>query len=496
MAQNNNTYQNNQVQSPKSAHAQPQAVEMERAILGAEMIDRDAYPLVAETVPPESFYEPRHQLIQSAIKKLYDDHRNTGGDGNIDILTVTDMLARMGKLEEVGGPGYMAELSSRVASSAHVDYHARVVAQMWAKRRMIKLCSDSEAKGFNETEDIDDVLNELEAGVSELRDYRPNKEIKKAIEYAKEAIAEIQAAAANSDGISGIASFPSLDEKTNGWQNSDLIIIAGRPSEGKTAFALTLATIISVYNNVPAAFFSIEMSGSQLMKRVISCISEVDGTGLTSGQLLPVEWERIDKMFPLICDAPLFIDQTPNLTVQEFRTRARKLAKEGVKIFFVDYLQLMHYSGKRFNNRQEEVSEISRALKAIAKELNVPIIVLSQLNRGLENREGLEGKKPRLSDLRESGAIEQDADIVIFVYRPERHGILQDENGRSLIGVAKILIEKHRKGPTGEINMTFLSNYTRFVDGDWKPLYNSRKDESANNENKAMTTEDGEPLPF
>ena len=396
MSQNSNRYQNNNVQPSIGDDAPPQALDMEQAILGAEMIDKNAYPTVGETVPPESFYDPRHQIIQSAIKTLYDDQQNTGADGNIDILTVTDMIARMGKLEEIGGPGYIAELSGRVASSAHVEYHARVVAQKWSKRRKIKLCSDGEKKGFDVTSDIDDELDELEAGIAEIRNSKPNKETKKAVEYAKEAIAEIQAAAANSDGISGIASFPSLDEKTKGWKNSDLIIIAGRPSEGKTAFSLTLATIISVYNKVPAAFFSLEMSGSQLMKRVISCISEVDGTGLESGQLLPVEWERIDKMLPLICDAPLFIDQTPDLTVQEFRTRARKLAKEGVKIFFVDYLQLMHYSGKRFNNRQEEVSEISRALKGIAKELNVPIIVLSQLNRGLENREGLEGKKAQI----------------------------------------------------------------------------------------------------
>lgn len=495
MSQNNNKYHNN-VQPSTGDHLPPQALDMERSILGAEMIDKDAYPMVAETVPPESFYDPRHQLIQSAIKKLFDDHRNIDGEGNIDILTVTDMLARMGKLEEIGGPGYIAELSSRVASSAHIDYHARVVAQMWVKRRMINLCSATETKGYDETEDVDDVLDGLEAEVSELRNYKPNKEINKAVDFAKEAIKEIQAAAANADGISGIASFPSLDEKTKGWQNSDLIIIAGRPGEGKTAFSLTLATIISVYNKVPAAFFSLEMSGSQLMKRVISCISEVDGAGMLSGHLLPVEWERIDKMLPLICDAPLFIDQTPGLTVQEFRTRARKLAKEGVKMFFVDYLQLMHYSGKRFGTRQEEVSEISHSLKGIAKELNVPIIVLSQLNRGLENREGIEGKKPRLSDLRESGAIEQDADVVIFVYRPEHHGILQDENGRSLIGVAKVIIAKHRKGSVGEINMTFKSNYTRFEDGEWEPVYNSQANDSSNNEEQAMTTEDGEPLPF
>lgn len=496
MPQNSNRNQNNGVQSPKVDLVQPRDLDLERAILGAEMIDKDAYPLVAEIVPPAKFFEPKHQLIQSAIKALYDNQESSGGDGNIDILTVTDMLARMGKLDEVGGPAYIAELSGRVASSAHIERHALIVAEKWTKRQVIKLCSDGETKGYDVTVDAEDELDELEAGITEIRNSKPNKEIRKSIDYAKEAIEEIEAAAANGDGISGIASFPSLDKKTKGWQKSDLIIIAGRPGEGKTSFALTLATIISVYNKVPAAFFSLEMSGSQLVKRVISCISEVDGTGMMSGQLLPDEWERIDKMLPLICDAPLFIDQTQDLTVQEFRTRARKLAKEGVKIFFIDYLQLMHYSGKRFGTRQEEVSEISRALKGIAKELNVPIIVLSQLNRGLENREGLEGKKPRQSDLRESGAIEQDADIIIFVYRPELHGIVQDENGNSLIGVAKILISKHRKGPTGEINMTFKSNYTRFEDGEWKPVFNNQEKTSSNEDENVMFSEDGEPLPF
>lgn len=481
---------NNNQGSGSSAHVQPQALDIERAVLGAELIDKDAYPSVSDIVPPESFHEPRHQLMQSAIKKLYDEEKP------INILTVTDMLARMGKLEEVGGPAYIAEISSRVASSAHIDYHARVVAQKWAKRRVIKLCSDGETKGFDETVDIDDELDELEAGVSEIRNYKPNKETKKADVFVKEALEEVQAAAANADGISGIASFPSLDEKTKGWQNSDLIIIAGRPSEGKTAFAINLATIISIYNKVPAAFFSLEMSGTQLMKRIISCVSEVDGIGMMSGQLLPDEWDRIDKNLPLISDAPFFIDDTEDLTVQEFRTRARKLVKEGVKIFFIDYLQLMHYSGKRFGTRQEEVSEISRSLKKIAKELNVPIIVLSQLNRGVENREGYEGKKPRLSDMRESGAIEQDADIAIFVYRPERHGIVQDEQGHSLIGVAKILIEKHRKGPLAEINMKFISNYTRFEDDHCESAYSSRKNESSNGDDKAATSNEGEPVPF
>lgn len=492
MGQNNRNNYNNYAEKPNNPTYQlPQAPDIERAVLGALMIDKNAFDIVCEILRPEHFYDRRNQMVFKAIWDLSMEKYP------VDILTVADKLAKNGTLNDVGGPSYIAELSSRVASSASIKYHANIIIDIASKRHLITLCQRGVDKGLDPTVDTNDVKDEMKAGISEIEDSMPNNVIKKSSDYVGPTIKEIQAAAANMDGISGIPSYGCLDEKTRGWQNSDLIIIAGRPSEGKTALSLNLATIISIYNKVPAAFFSLEMSGTQLIKRIISCTCSVDGKGLLSGQLTTDEWERIDKNLQLIIDAPLFIDDTPNLTVDDFRSKVRRLVKEGVKIIFVDYLQLMHYNGKRFNTRQEEVAAISRALKGVAKEFNIPIIILSQLNRCAENREGLDGKKPRLSDLRESGAIEQDADIVIFVYRPESHGIFQDDKGRSLIGVAKILIQKHRKGPIGEIEMNFKPNYTRFQENeDWEPVYHTPKSDSSTENDQAIISEDGEPLPF
>lgn len=492
MEQPNKRNQNTPSQVPAgSNHIKPQATDVEKAVLGALMIDKDAYAIICDILHPESFYEPRNQLVYAAIQDLGDSDNKKP----IDILTVTEQLAKNGTLSDIGGPGYVTELTSRVASSANIEYHALIVAQKWATRQFIDVCYKSSEKGYDETTEIEDLLDETEAGLAQVRDTFPLKVEKTAQVFAKQAIDEIEEAAARPDGLSGIASFPSLDAITNGWQNSDLVIIAGRPSEGKTAFALNAATIISIFNNIPTAIFSLEMSGSQLMKRIISSTCQIDNKGLVSGQLLPDEWDRIDKNLSFFLDAPLYIDDAKGLTLQQFRSKARSLVKKGVKIIFIDYLQLMHYNGKRFSNRQEEVSEISRGLKAIAGDLNIPIIALSQLNRGVENREGLDGKRPRLSDLRESGAIEQDADIVIFVYRPERHGILQDDRGRSLIGTAKIIIDKHRKGSLGEFEMKFTPNYTLFEEISDLGSHPERKDNSTEKSEEADFN-NGEPSPF
>ena len=381
MEESNRRNKNNHSQVPASSnHIKPQATDVEKAVLGALMIDKDAYAIICDILHSESFYEPRNQMVYAAIQDLADNKKS------IDILTVTEQLAKNGTLSDIGGPGYVTELTSRVASSANIEYHALIVAQKWAKRQFIDVCYKSSEKGYDETIEIEDLLDETEAGLAQVRDTFPLKEEKTAQVFAKQAIDEIEEAAARPDGLSGIASFPSLDAITNGWQNSDLVIIAGRPSEGKTAFALNIATIISIYNKIPTALFSLEMSGSQLMKRIISSTCQVDNKGLVSGQLLPGEWERIDKNLTCLLDAPLYIDESKGLTLQHFRSKARSLVKKGVKIIFIDYLQLMHYNGKRFSNRQEEVSEISRGLKAIAGDLNIPIIALSQLNRGVENR--------------------------------------------------------------------------------------------------------------
>ena len=450
-------------------HLQPQALEVERAVLGALLIDKDAYAVVCEMLFPESFYEPRNQLIYTAIRDLSIEEKP------VDLLTVTEQLARNGKLEEAGGPAYIAEISSRVVSSAHIDYHARIVAQKFLARQLIQFSSDIETKAFDETIDVDELMQQAEGALFELSQKNMKKDYTQIDPVIKNALDVIQKAAANTSGLTGVPSgYHKLDDITSGWQASDLVIIAGRPAMGKTSFALSMAKNIAADYQQPMAFFSLEMSNVQLVNRLISNCCEIQGSKILNGQLQPDEWDRLDKRINSLMGAPLYIDDTPGLSVFELRTKARRLVREhGVKIIMIDYLQLMNANGMRFSSRQEEVSTISRSLKGLAKELDIPILALSQLNRGVESREGLEGKRPQLSDLRESGAIEQDADMVLFVHRPEYYHIYQDDHGRDLHGMAQIIIAKHRKGATGDVLLTFRGEYTRFENPEDTRLGNS-----------------------
>ena len=440
------------------AHVQPQAIEVERAVLGALLVDKDAYAVVCEMLRPESFYEPRNQMIYTAIQEL------SMAEKPVDVLTVTEQLAHNGTLEECGGPAYIAEISGRVASSAHVDYHARIVAQKFLARQLIQFASDVETKAFDETIDVDELMQHAEGSLFELSQNNMKKDYTQIDPVITNAIEVIKKSYANKGGMTGIASgYYQLDDKTSGWQNSDLVIIAGRPAMGKTAFALSMAKNIAADMGVPMAFFSLEMSNVQLINRLISNACEIEGKKILNGQLSDEEWNRLDVQVNTLMGAPLYVDDTPGLSVFELRTKARRLVREhGVKLIMIDYLQLMNANGMRFSSRQEEVSTISRSLKGLAKELDIPILALSQLNRGVESREGREGKRPQLSDLRESGAIEQDADMVCFVHRPEYYRIYQDDNGRDLHGMAEIIIAKHRKGATGDVLLTFRGEFTRF----------------------------------
>ena len=440
------------------AHLQPQALEIERAVLGALLVDKDAYAVVCEMLYPESFYEPRNQMVYTAIRDL------SMKEQPVDVLTVTEQLARNGQLEEVGGAAYIAEISSGVASSAHIEYHARIVAQKFLSRQLIQFASDIETKAFDETIDVDELMQHAEGSLFELSQKNMKKDYTQIDPVIKRALDVLSKAAANTDGLTGIPTgYHKLDDITSGWQESDLVIIAGRPAMGKTSFALSMAKNIAADYKVPMAFFSLEMSDVQLTNRLISNVCEIQGSKILSGQMQPDEWDRLDKRINNLMGAPIYIDDTPGLSVFELRTKARRLVREhGVKIIMIDYLQLMNANGMRFSSRQEEVSTISRSLKGLAKELNIPILALSQLNRGVESREGLEGKRPQLSDLRESGAIEQDADMVLFVHRPEYYHIYQDDSGRDLHGMAQIIIAKHRKGATGDVLLTFRGEFTRF----------------------------------
>ena len=443
---------------PAYGHLQPQALDIERVVLGALMIDKDAFSMVSEIIRPETFYEPRNQKIFTAIRTLNMDDRP------VDFMTVTEELKRQGTLEEVGGVAYIMELTSHVASSAHIEYHAHILAKKSLARQLISYASRIETMAFDDTVDPEELMQEAEGKLFELSQTNMKSDYTQIDPVLDEAMKILQQAAQNSDGLTGIPSgFTKLDDITSGWQKSDLVIIAGRPAMGKTSFALSIAKNIAVDYQEPIAFFSLEMNNVQLANRLMSNVCEIAGSKILSGQLSPDEWVRLDKNLRKLTGKPIYIDDTPGMSIFELRTKARRLVREkGVKIIMIDYLQLMNANGMRFGNRQEEVSTISRSLKGLAKELNIPILALSQLNRTAEKREGDDGKRPQLSDLRESGAIEQDADMVLFVHRPEYYRIYQDEKGNDTRGKAQIIIAKHRKGATGDVLLTFKGEYTRF----------------------------------
>lgn len=441
---------------------QPQAKELEEAVLGALMLEKDAYPLVNEILRPESFYEHTHQLIYQAITELAIHQRP------VDILTVTEQLKTDGVLEEVGGPFYISQLSNMVTSAAHIEYHARIIAQKYLARELISFTSKIQTEAFDETLDVDDLMQEAEGRLFEISQRNLKKDYTQINPIIDEAYELLKKAAARADGLSGLESgFHALDKVTAGWQNSDLVIIAARPAMGKTAFVLSMAKNIAVNQHIPTAMFSLEMSNVQLVNRLITNVCEIPSEKIKSGQLAPYEWQQLDYKLKDLIDAPLYVDDTPSLSVFELRTKARRLVREhGVKIIIIDYLQLMNANGMSNGSRQEEVSNISRSLKGLAKELCIPVIALSQLNRSVETRDPKEGKRPQLSDLRESGAIEQDADMVCFIHRPEYYKIYTDDNGNDLRGLAEIIIAKHRNGATADVRLKFKGEFIKFMNID------------------------------
>lgn len=440
-------------------HLQPQAIEIERVVIGALLIDKDAFTVVSEIIRPETFYDPRHQKMYAAIQQLNYDERP------VDIVTVQEELRRLGTLDEVGGIDYLVDISSKVASSAHIEYHARILAQKFLARQLIKFASMIETDAFDETVDVDNLMQKAERELFELSQKNMAQDFVQIDPVIEEAHKILMRASENKGGLTGVPTgYTKLDEITSGWQQSDLIIIAGRPAMGKTSFALSIAKNIAVDHRLPVAFFSLEMNKVQLVDRLMSNVCSIPGSKILSGQLDDSEWKRFDDKIRYLQGAPIYMDDTPGLSIFELRTKARRLVREhDIKVIMIDYLQLMNANGARFGSRQEEVSTISRSLKGLAKELNIPILALSQLNRSTEQREGLEGKRPQLSDLRESGAIEQDADMVLFVHRPEYYHIYADEKGQDLHGMAQIIIAKHRKGATGDVLLSFRGEFTRFA---------------------------------
>ena len=444
---------------PDMGRLQPQARELEEAVLGALLLEKDAYSIVSDILKPECFYEKSHELIYTAVRDL------AMRQEPVDLMTVVEQLKRMGSLDLVGGPVYISELTNKVASTAHLEFHARIIAQKYLARELIRFSATVQDKAFDETVDVDDLMQEAEGSLFEISQRNVKKDVMQINPVIKDALKMLERAANQEGGMSGLRSgFDGLDKITSGWQNSDLVIIAARPAMGKTAFVLSMAKNMAVNYNIPVALFSLEMSNVQLVNRLIVNVCEIPGEKIKSGRLENYEWEQLDFKIKELYDAPIYVDDTPSLSVFELRTKARRLVREhNIQCIIIDYLQLMNASGMNFGSREQEVSTISRSLKGLAKELNIPIIALSQLNRGVEARQGIEGKRPQLADLRESGAIEQDADMVCFIHRPEYYKIYEDEKGNSLVGLAEIIIAKHRNGAVGDVRLRFKSEFAKFM---------------------------------
>lgn len=443
----------------------PRDIDLEEAVLGALMLEKDAYTQVCDILKPEAFYEPVNRKIYEAIQSLGAAQRP------MDMLTVTEQLRLNGTLDEVGGPAFVAELTGRVASAAHIEFHARIIAQKYLARELISFAANIESKAFDESNDVDDLLQEAEGKLFEISQRNVKKDVTQIDPIVGQALKQIEAAANRTSGLSGLESgFHELDKLTSGWQPSDLIIIAARPAMGKTAFVLSMAKNMAINYNIPIAVFSLEMSNLQLVNRMISNVCEIEGQKIKSGQLSPIEWDQLMARIKLLNGAPLFIDDTPSLSIFELQTKARRLVREHqLKMIIIDYLQLMNASGMKFGSREQEVSMISRSLKQLAKELNIPIVALSQLNRSVESR--TDGKRPQLSDLRESGAIEQDADIVCFIHRPEYYLRSDtDANGNDIRGVAEFIVAKHRSGSVDDVKLRFTAKYARFEN--WEDNFN------------------------
>lgn len=457
----------------------PQALELEEVVLGAMMIDKKGVDEAIDILSPGAFYKESHQHIFDAIQFLFQEGEP------IDLLTVSSELRKKKRLASVGGEYYLIQLTQKVSSSAHIEYHCRIILQKFIQRSLIKISSEIIEEAYDESTDVFDLLDNAESKLYEVTQGNIKKSSESAQSLVSQAIKRIEEIS-NKQGLSGIPSgFSALDKLTSGWQPSDLIIVAARPGMGKTALTLSMARNIAVGHNIPVAFFSLEMSSVQLITRLISSETGLSSEKLRTGKLEKHEWQELNTKVKALETAPLYIDDTPSLSIFDLRAKARRLSSQyGIQLIVIDYLQLMTGGGSnKSGNREQEISTISRNLKALAKELNIPVIALSQLSRAVETRGGT--KRPLLSDLRESGAIEQDADIVSFIYRPEYYGIenWDDEGGSETAGQAEFIVAKHRNGGLDNIRLSFVGNLGRFQDlqttsMDFTEIYSS----SMNNE--------------
>ena len=440
----------------------PQAINLEEAVIGAMLIDEKGVDEVIEILIPEVFYKKSHQLIFESIERLFKNSEP------IDLLTVSADLKKSKTLKNVGGEFYLIELSQKVSSSAHIEHHARIIQQKFIQRKLIQISNEVIQKAYDESTDVLDLLDQAESKLYDITQDHLKKSSVSAADLVREAKNKIDEIS-KQEGLSGVSSgFEKLDSITSGWQPSDLIIIASRPGMGKTALSLSMARNIAIAHKIPVAFFSLEMSAIQLITRLISAETGLKSDLLRTGKLAPHEWQQLNNQITDLESAPLFIDDTPSLTIFELRAKARRLVSSNdIKVIFIDYLQLMNLGNStKTGNREQEISIISRNLKALAKELSIPVIALSQLSRAVELRSS--SKRPILSDLRESGAIEQDADIVSFIYRPEYYGIenWDDEMQTPSEGQGELIISKHRNGALGNVRLKFIAELGKFEDID------------------------------
>jgi len=444
------------VESQSTGRIPPQDTEAEKAVLGAMLLDKHAVSPAVELLQPDYFYSTANEKIFGAMLQLYT--RNV----EIDVITVREELRKNGTLENIGGSAYLNDLVSSVVSSANIEAHAQIVAEKYMLRTLIATMSQNVQKCYNNREDAFGLIDEVERDIFKVSEARLKKTVVPLQQALVKTMEVLERIHGSKGGVTGVPTgFADLDGMTGGLQKSDLIIIAARPSVGKTAFALSIARNAAVKYGVPTALYSLEMSQQQLLIRLLAAEARVDAHALRTGTLPEEKWAQISTRIHKLAPAPIFIDDTPALSILELRARARRLKSEhDIGIIMVDYLQLMQGPAKA-ESREREVSMISRSLKVLAKELDIPVVALSQLRRSVEERGE---KRPILSDLRESGALEQDADVVIFIHRPELYGIESYPDGESTQGVAEVMISKQRNGPTGEVRLTFVKQYARFED--------------------------------
>lgn len=438
----------------------PHSIEAEQAVLGGVFLKNSILHTLVDTLTAEDFYLPAHQMLFESFLELY--RKNAP----IDLVSVAEHLKAHGNLEAVGGAIYLAELAQAVVSAANAEYYGTIVRDKSLQRSLISACSDIISNCFDASREVGSLLDESEQAVFAISERTSGKVFRSSKELVKKVFEELEKRVERKELVTGVTTgYVKLDQMSSGFQGSDLIIVAARPSMGKTAFSLNMAMRAAINQNVPVAVYSLEMSMEQLMMRMLCSFGKVDLSKLRKGFLDDEDWKRLYEAADVLERAPIYIDDTPALTTLELRARTRRLrAERGVGLVMVDYLQLMR-SSRRTDSRELEISDISRSLKALAKELNIPVIALSQLNRKVEERTN---KRPMLSDLRESGAIEQDADIIMFIYRDDAYN-KRDDNPRK--GIAEIIIGKQRNGPTGTAELAYLSAHTAFEDLDpnWVP---------------------------